>query len=190
MTIRGIYTVSLYGNVNRHVRPILLRRHGFLCTLGYPSSCLRDRGVQLADLVNQVPVQPNEHHALGLTCKHTPAQVTNEAGERRKNSLGLTAGGLDPMVLPSDRRQIRHHLRWRRDRTCRRVYAVGAPPIPEPQKVEGIHVELALLRQVHKHLSPDQHTPEARRYHCHHHHRLPFLHVPRAVPLISKASSS
>ena len=71
----------LYGKVNRHVRP-LLRRHGFMYTLGYPSSCLRDSGVQLADLVNQVPVQPNEHHALDLTCKHPTAQVTNDVGER------------------------------------------------------------------------------------------------------------
>ena len=32
--------------------------------------------------VNQVPVQPNEHRALDLTCKHVAAQVTNEVGER------------------------------------------------------------------------------------------------------------
>ena len=29
-----------------------------------------------------MPVQPNEHHALDLTCKHVAAQVTNEVGER------------------------------------------------------------------------------------------------------------
>ena len=72
----------LYSKVNRHVRPLLLRRHGFLCPLGYRSSCLRDNGVQLTDLANQVPVQPNEHHALDLTCKHPTAQVTDEVGER------------------------------------------------------------------------------------------------------------
>ena len=49
-----------------------------MCTLGYPSV----RGVQLVALVNQVPVQPNEHHALDVTCKHVAAQVTNEVGER------------------------------------------------------------------------------------------------------------
>ena len=38
-----------------------------------------------------MPVQPNEHHALDLTCKHVPAQVTNEVGERSKIALGLTA---------------------------------------------------------------------------------------------------
>ena len=47
----------LYGKVNRYVRPLLLRRHGFLCTIGYPSSCLRDSGVHVADFVNHVPVQ-------------------------------------------------------------------------------------------------------------------------------------
>ena len=40
---------------------------------------------------NQVPVQPNEHRALDLTCKLVAAQVTNEVGERRKIALGLTA---------------------------------------------------------------------------------------------------
>ena len=59
------------GNVN-----------GYLCTLGYPSSCLRYSGVQLSDLVNQMPVQPNEHHALDHTCKQPTAQVTNEVDER------------------------------------------------------------------------------------------------------------
>ena len=61
------------------------------------------------------------------------------------------------MVQPSDGRQIRH-FRRRRDHARRQAYAVGAPPIPKPQKVEGIPVELALLRQVHQHLSPDQHA--------------------------------
>ena len=72
----------IYGKVNRHVRPLLLRRHGYMCTLGYSSSCLRESSVQLADLVNQVPLQPNEHHALDLTCKHPTARVTNKVGER------------------------------------------------------------------------------------------------------------
>ena len=39
------------------------------------------RGVQLVDLVNEVPIQLNEHHALDLTCKHVAVQVTNEVGE-------------------------------------------------------------------------------------------------------------
>ncbi|CAN0419643.1 unnamed protein product, partial [Ascophyllum nodosum] len=104
-----------------------------------------------------MPVQPNEHHALVLTCKHPTAQVTNEVGERWKNSLGLAAGGLDPMVQPSDKRHIRH-FRRRRDRARRRAYAVEAPLIPKPQKVEGIHVELTLFCEVHQHLTPDQHT--------------------------------
>ena len=113
------------------------RNHGYLCNLGYPSSCLRNSSVQLADLANQVPVQPNEHHALDLTCKYPTAQVTNEVGEPRKKSLGLTGGGLNPMVEPSNKRQIRH-FRRRRDRARRRAYAVGSPAIPKPQKVEGI----------------------------------------------------
>ena len=49
---RWPFVVSIW--VNRHARPLFLRRHGYLCTLGYPSPCLRDSGVQLADLVNQV----------------------------------------------------------------------------------------------------------------------------------------
>ena len=53
-----------------------------MCTVGYPSSCLCVRGVQLVTLVNQGPVQPNEHHTLDLTCKYVAAQVTNEVGER------------------------------------------------------------------------------------------------------------
>ena len=68
-----------------------------MCTLGYPSSCLLDSDVQLADLVSQVPLQSNEHHALGFIYKHGTAQVTNEVGERWKLSLALTAGGLDPI---------------------------------------------------------------------------------------------
>ena len=31
---------------------------------------------------NQVHVQPNEHHALELTCKHVAEQVANEVAER------------------------------------------------------------------------------------------------------------
>ena len=62
------------------------------------------------------------------------------------------------MVHSSDKRQIRH-FRRRRDHARRRAFAIGALPILKPQKVEGIHVELALLRQVQQHLSPDQHAP-------------------------------
>ena len=61
------------------------------------------------------------------------------------------------MVQPSDERQTRY-FRRRRNRARRQAYAVGAPPVPKPQKVEGVPVELALLRQVHQHLSPDQHA--------------------------------
>ena len=43
------------------------------------------------DLINQVPFQPNEHHALDLTCTHVAAQVTDKVGERSKIALGLTA---------------------------------------------------------------------------------------------------
>ena len=143
-----------------------------------------------------MPVQPNEHHALDLTCKDPTAQVTNEVGERLKISLGLTAGGLDPIVQSIDKGQIRY-FRRRRDRACHRAYAVGAPPILRPQKVEGIHVELALLRQVYQHLSPDQHAPPrdgslrlgAITVTTTTTDRLPLSHVPRAVPLVSKASS-
>ena len=44
------------------------------------ASSIRD--VQLADLVNHVPVQPDEHHALDLTCKRVAVQITTEVGER------------------------------------------------------------------------------------------------------------
>ena len=40
---------------------------------------------------NQVPVQPNEHNTLDLTCTHVAAQITNEVGERSKIALGLKA---------------------------------------------------------------------------------------------------
>ena len=55
------------------------------------------------DLVNRVPVQPNEHHALCLTYKHVAAQVTNEVGERSKIPLGRTAV-LDVALSPRPRR--------------------------------------------------------------------------------------
>ena len=54
---------------------------------------------------NQVPVQPNEHHALDLTGKYVAAQVINGMGEDLKIALGLTAvldvGGHDRCSRPS-----------------------------------------------------------------------------------------
>ena len=54
----------LQGNVNHHVCPLLLRRRRLLGTLGYPSFCLCFRGIQIADLVNHVLVQPDERKSL------------------------------------------------------------------------------------------------------------------------------
>ena len=71
-----------------------MTRRRLLCTLGYPSSCLCVRGVQLLDLVTTKCLFSRmncEHHAVDLTCKSVAAQVTNEVGERLKIALGLTA---------------------------------------------------------------------------------------------------
>ena len=76
MAIRDIYKARSTDMLD------LLRRRRFMCTLGYPSSCLCARGVQLVALVKHVPVQPNQRHALDLNCKYVAAQVTNEVGER------------------------------------------------------------------------------------------------------------
>ena len=42
---------------------------------------------KLADLVNHVLVQPNEHHALNLTRKHAATQIADKVGERYKIEL-------------------------------------------------------------------------------------------------------
>ena len=76
MAIRDIYKARSTDMLD------LLRRRRFMCTLGYPSSCLCARGVQLVALVKHVPVQPTEHHPLHLICKSVAVQVTNEVGER------------------------------------------------------------------------------------------------------------
>ena len=69
-----------------------------LATLAF---CLCFRGIEIADVVNHVLVQPNEHHALNLTRKHAATQIADKVGERCKIALGLTATGLDPMIQPS-----------------------------------------------------------------------------------------
>ena len=40
---------------------------------------------KLADLVNHVLVQPNEHHALNLTRKHAATQIADKVGERKSS---------------------------------------------------------------------------------------------------------
>ena len=40
------------------------------------------RGIKIADLVNHVLVQPNEHHALNLTRKRAAMQIADKVGER------------------------------------------------------------------------------------------------------------
>ena len=78
----NIHTAIRHIYKTRSKYMLLLRRRRFLCTLGYPSSCMCVRAVQLVDLVNHLSVKPNEHHSLDLTCKHVAAQVINEVGER------------------------------------------------------------------------------------------------------------
>ena len=75
--IRGIYMVrptDLFDVSSCAVTDF----YAFLATLARACAIAASH----SDLVNQAPVQPNEHHALDLTCKRATAQVTNEVVER------------------------------------------------------------------------------------------------------------
>ncbi|CAN0577729.1 unnamed protein product, partial [Ectocarpus sp. 12 AP-2014] len=81
------------------------------------------------------------------------------------------------------------------DVASRRAHAVSAPPIPKPQDVEVIHVQLFRLRQVHQYLSLDQHAPvrggtlsldrtaRTTTAGCRHTCRAPFLQSRNLLPL-------